>query len=106
MAPWGDATGRPGPVHRCVPVAAGPAQAATITVTNNLDSGAGSLREAIQSASPGDLIIFSPTTFNKAVTITLSSQLDIQQSLSIDGAAGKRGHPQRWTATAPITASS
>ncbi|WP_026600982.1 autotransporter-associated beta strand repeat-containing protein [Methylomonas sp. 11b] len=54
---------------------------ATVTVINNNDSGAGSLRAAIGSASSGDTI-----TFNAGMTITLSSgQLSIGQNLTIDG---------------------
>ena len=64
------------------------AQAATITVTNSLDSGLGSLRQAVLNASPGDRIVFSPATFNHAVTITLNSQIEISKSLTIDGAVG------------------
>ena len=64
------------------------AQAATITVTNNLDSGSGSLRQAVLNVAPGDRIVFSPATFNHAVTITLNSQIEISKSLTIDGASG------------------
>jgi hypothetical protein len=65
-----------------------PAHAATITVTNSLDSGAGSLRQAVRNAAAGDRIVFSPAGFNHAVTITLNSQIEISKSLLIDGAAG------------------
>lgn len=58
-----------------------PAYAATITVTNNNDSGAGSLRQAIADAASGDII-----TFNGDYTITLTSDmLDIDKTLTIDG---------------------
>ncbi len=54
---------------------------ATITVTNNADSGAGSLRNAIASASSGDII-----TFNAGMTITLTTgQLTINKNLTIEG---------------------
>ncbi len=55
---------------------------ATLTVTNNADSGAGTLRTAIASAAAtGDTI-----TFNAGMTITLSSgELAIAKSLTIDG---------------------
>jgi predicted outer membrane repeat protein len=56
------------------------AHAATITVTTNADSGAGSLRQAIADAAVGDTI-----TFGGDMTITLSSQLTISKSLTIDG---------------------
>ena len=65
-----------------------PAHAATITVTNSLDSGSGSLRQAVLNAASGDRIIFNPSTFNHALTITLNSQIEISKSLTIDGTAG------------------
>src|SRR5437867_1044660 len=43
--------------------------AATVTVTNGNDSGAGSLRQAIIGASPGDTINFAPSV----TTVTLTS---------------------------------
>ena len=51
-----------------------------LVVTSSLDSGAGTLRDAIAAASPGDII-----TFNGDMTITLTSELVISQSLTIDG---------------------
>lgn len=54
---------------------------ATITVTNTNDSGAGSLRQAIVDAAPGDMIDFSV-----AGTITLTTGgLTIGKNLSITG---------------------
>ena len=55
-------------------------RAATWTVTNANDSGAGSLRQAIINAASGDTI-----TFTANYTITLSSQLDISKNVTIDG---------------------
>jgi hypothetical protein len=53
----------------------------TITVTNTNDSGAGSLRNAIAAANPGDIITFSVTG-----TITLTSgTLTIGKNLTISG---------------------
>ncbi len=49
-------------------------------VTTASDSGAGSLRQAIVSASGGDTI-----TFNGDYTIRLASSLTINESLTIDG---------------------
>ncbi|BFM39751.1 choice-of-anchor Q domain-containing protein [Synechocystis sp. LKSZ1] len=60
-------------------------EAATITVTNTNDSGAGSLRNAIASAASGDTINFS-SLFNTAQTIILTSgQLVVNKSLTIQG---------------------
>ncbi|GAM10888.1 bacillopeptidase F precursor [Geobacter sp. OR-1] len=63
--------------------ASGVPVAATLTVTNTNDSGAGSLRDTIAGANPGDAI-----TFNAALngqTITLSSQITIDKDLTING---------------------
>jgi len=62
---------------------AGHASAATLTVTNLNDNGAGSLRAAITSASPGDTIVFSSGLTG---TITLASALPaINANLTIQG---------------------
>lgn len=58
-----------------------PAQAATITVTNANDSGAGSLRQAIADAASSDII-----TFAGDYTITLANELGIGKNLTISGA--------------------
>lgn len=52
------------------------ARAATITVSNANDSGAGSLRQAIADAAAGDTI-----TFAGDYTITLTSELTISKNL-------------------------
>lgn len=58
------------------------AQAATITVTNGNDANSGSLRNAISSAAPGDVIVFSVAV----TTVTLSSgELLIDKDLTING---------------------
>jgi uncharacterized repeat protein (TIGR01451 family) len=57
------------------------AEAATITVTNTNDTGAGSLRQAILDAAPGDIIDFSVSG-----TITLTSgTLTVNKNLVISG---------------------
>ncbi len=57
--------------------------AATMTVVNTNDAGAGSLRNAITSASPGDTINFN-LTYPAAITLT-SGGLSISQNLTISG---------------------
>jgi len=56
------------------------AQAAT--VTNEQDSGAGSLRQAITDAATGETIIFS---YGKAMVISLTSPITIDKDIVIDG---------------------
>ena len=58
-------------------------QAATLTVTNATDSGAGSLRETITLANPGDEIVFDGT-LNGNVIFLENGQLTIDKDLSID----------------------
>lgn len=53
---------------------------ATITVTNNADSGAGSLRQAVLDAANGDTILFDGD-----YTITFTSEIVIDKNLTIDG---------------------
>jgi hypothetical protein len=58
----------------------------TLTVTDNLDSGAGSLRAEIAAANPGDTIVFALPPSPNGQTITLSSgELLLNKSLTIDG---------------------
>ncbi len=56
----------------------------TLTVTNTLDKGAGSLREAITHAKSGDMIVFAPSLNGQTITLT-SDQLTINKSLDIEG---------------------
>lgn len=59
-----------------------PAFAERITVTNTNDDGTGSLRAAIEAASPGDTIVFDLTY---PATIKLKTTLSIAQNLTIHG---------------------
>ena len=61
-----------------------PHPAATVTVTNTNDSGAGSLRQAIADAAPGDTINFSGSISGGTITLT-SGQLVINKNLTIQG---------------------
>ncbi|MDC1067694.1 IPTL-CTERM sorting domain-containing protein [Candidatus Kapabacteria bacterium] len=54
--------------------------AATITVTNNNDTGAGSLRQAVLDANAQDII-----QFNGSMTITLNSEIAINKNITIAG---------------------
>ena len=56
----------------------------TLTVTNNLDSGAGSLRAVIARANSKDTIVFAPALTGQTITLT-SGELDISRSLTIRG---------------------
>jgi hypothetical protein len=51
---------------------------------NNLDSGAGSLRDAITHDKDGDTIVFAPSLNGQAITLT-SGELAINKSLDIEG---------------------
>src|SRR5262245_61420920 len=64
----------------------------TFTVRNLLDSGAGSLRQAVldANANPGaDLIRFAPAARDGAIALT-SGQLDVTDDLTIDGPGRNR----------------
>jgi hypothetical protein len=56
----------------------------TLTVTNPLDKGAGSLRYTITNAKSGDTIVFAPSLDGQTITLT-SDQLTINKSLDIEG---------------------
>lgn len=56
----------------------------TLTVTNNLDSGAGSLRADIAAAQSGDTIVFAPNLNGQTITLT-SGELYINKNLTIQG---------------------
>jgi uncharacterized repeat protein (TIGR01451 family) len=54
-----------------------------VTVQNSLDSGAGSLRQALTEVCPGGLVDFAPGLAGQA--IVLSSALSINKNVTIDG---------------------
>jgi hypothetical protein len=56
----------------------------TLTVLNNHDAGAGSLRDAIGRARDGDAIVFAPGLNGQTIALT-SDQLEIRKSLDIEG---------------------
>src|SRR5438477_2388621 len=56
----------------------------TLTVTNNFDSGPGSLRAAIAAASSGDTINFANSLKGQTITLT-TGQLAISKNLDIEG---------------------
>jgi hypothetical protein len=56
----------------------------TLTVMNNLDSGAGSLRDTIGHAKDGDTIVFASALAGKTITLT-SDELAIKKSVEIEG---------------------
>src|SRR3954469_10821519 len=58
-------------------------RAATVTVSNLDDAGAGSLRDAIATAASGDTIVFQA---GLSGTITLASSLSVTVPLTIQGA--------------------
>jgi len=62
------------------------APADTYTVTNTADSGAGSLRAALGSATEGDTIVFDASL--AGATITLASALPSAASVTFANASG------------------
>jgi hypothetical protein len=56
----------------------------TLTVLNNLDSGAGSLRDTIAAAASGDTIQFAHALEGQTITLT-SGELAVTESLDIEG---------------------
>jgi len=60
----------------------------TLTVRNNFDSGAGSLRAAIASAHNGDTINFAPSLDGQTITLT-SGEILIKHSVTITGFADR-----------------
>jgi hypothetical protein len=60
--------------------------AATITVTSNADSGAGTLRQAVADALNGDEIVFNLSAGNEEITLSSTITLPGSNSITIDGA--------------------
>ena len=58
----------------------------TLTVLNNLDSGAGSLRAEISAAKSNDTIVFAPSLVGQTITLT-KGELLINKNLTIAGPA-------------------
>ena len=55
-----------------------------LTVLNNADSGAGSLRATIAAAQSGDVIVFDPSLASETITLT-SGPLALSSNLTING---------------------
>jgi hypothetical protein len=56
----------------------------TLTVLNNFDSGAGSLRDAVTKAKDGDTIVFASSLNGQTIALT-SDQIEIKNSVDIEG---------------------
>lgn len=72
------------PVILLALVTVSPARAAVVTVTNNADSGPGSLRQAIENSGAGDVIQFDMTRVSSPITLT-SGGLTLSHDLTITG---------------------
>jgi hypothetical protein len=66
----------------------------TLTVTNNLDSGPGSLRAEIAAARKGDTIVFAASLSGQTIALS-STELSIPKNLTIQGPGGRPAHDQR-----------
>ena len=55
-----------------------------LTVLNNADSGAGSLRDTLAAAQSGDTIVFDPSLAHETITLS-SGPLALSNNLTIDG---------------------
>ncbi|MGM0452304.1 MAG: FG-GAP-like repeat-containing protein, partial [Thermodesulfobacteriota bacterium] len=69
-----------------------PAGAPVTQVTHTGDSGAGSLRQAIADADPGDTITFADTLAGDTITLT-SGAVTIDEGLTLDGDLDDDGAP-------------
>jgi CheY-like chemotaxis protein len=63
-----------------------PAQAATFTVTNSADNGAGTLRAMVSQAVSGATIVFDASLSGQTITLT-NGQLTVTNNLTIDASA-------------------
>ena len=62
------------------------ARAATLVVTTTADSGAGSLRQSVASANPGDTITFGTSLAGQAIGLT-SGAIVLSNNITIDGSS-------------------
>jgi len=60
---------------------------ATVYVSNNNDSGSGSLRQIVIDAKDGDQIVFSPALYNRTILLT-GGEITIDKSITLDGMGG------------------
>ena len=60
-----------------------------LTVLNNADSGAGSLRDTIAAAQSGDTIVFDPSLAYETITLT-SGPLALGSNLTVDGSGANQ----------------
>lgn len=67
----------------CLPLAT---RATTLTVTSISDSGAGTLRNTIASANPGDTIVFNSSLSGQTIQLT-SAELLVAKNLTIDASS-------------------
>src|SRR5262249_35449010 len=56
----------------------------TLTVLNNADSGAGSLRDTMAAAQSGDTVVFDSSLMREAITLT-SHPIVLSSNLTIEG---------------------
>ena len=81
---FGDLSGSDGPSPRAKAAFVGVATSNTpYIVTNTADSGAGSLRQGIDTGADGRIITFAPSVAGQ--TITAQTPLTINQGIAIDG---------------------
>jgi len=80
--------------------------ASTLTVTNVLDNGPGSLRATIAAAAAGDVIQFDPSLNGQV--ILLATQINVTRAVTIDGPGATNitisggNHTRILSATAPL----